>query len=82
MIEFFKKMLSASSEVSHKRVIVCVFALAILSFCYIGTFTKYIIPEFMFDALCYLVAAGMGLTLLDRWSLKSTQITNSNENPS
>jgi hypothetical protein len=68
MKEFFQKMLSASSDVSHKRVIVTLFAICILIFCFVATYTSKVIPEFMFDALCWIVAGGMGLTILDKFA--------------
>jgi len=66
IFDFLKKMVSTSSEVSHKRVIVIVFAIAIIAFCFIATYTTHIIPEFMFDALCLVVGGGMGLSVLDK----------------
>lgn len=66
MKEFFKKMVSASSDVSHKRVIVVFFAICIAIFCFIATYTSKVIPEFMFDALCLVVGGGMGLSVLDK----------------
>lgn len=68
MKKFINKMLSASSDVSHKRVIVVLFAICIVIFCFIATYTSKVIPEFMFDALCWIVAAGMGLTILDKFT--------------
>ncbi len=65
-------MLSASSDVSHKRVIVVLFAICIVIFCFIATYTSKVIPEFMFDALCWIVAAGMGLTILDKFTKQQT----------
>ena len=73
MKEFLKKMLSASADVSHKRVIVTLFALCIIIFCFIGTYTSKVIPEFMFDALCWIVAGGMGLTILDKFAKKKQE---------
>lgn len=72
MKKFINKMLSASSDVSHKRVIVVSFAICILIFCFIATYTSKVIPEFMFDALCWIVAAGMGLTILDKFTKQQT----------
>ena len=66
MKEFFKKMVSTSSDVSHKRVIVVFFAICIVIFCFIATYTSNVIPEFMFDALCLVVGGGMGLSVLDK----------------
>jgi hypothetical protein len=71
MKEFFIKMVSASSDVSHKRVIVVFFAFCIIAFCFIATYTSKVIPEFMFDALCLVVAGGMGLSVAEKFkSLK------------
>ena len=74
MKEFLKKMVSASGDVSHKRVIVVFFAFCLAIFCFIATYTGKVIPEFMFDALCLLVGSGMGLSVLDKFkSLKSKE---------
>ena len=80
MKEFFKKMLSASEDVSHKRVIVVLFAICIIIFCFIGTYTSKVIPEFMFDALCWLVGGGMGLTILDKFTKKKNGVKDGEEN--
>ena len=67
-------MVSASGDVSHKRVIVVFFAFCLAIFCFIATYTAKVIPEFMFDALCLLVGSGMGLSVLDKFkSLKSKE---------
>ena len=66
MKEFFKKMVSSSGDVSHKRVIVVFFAICIVIFCFIAIYTSKVIPEFMFDALCLVVGGGMGLSVLDK----------------
>ena len=67
-------MVSASGDVSHKRVIVVFFAFCLAIFCFIATYTGKVIPEFMFDALCLLVGSGMGLSVLDKFkSLKSKE---------
>jgi hypothetical protein len=73
MKEFLKKMLSASADVSHKRVIVTLFAICIVIFCFIAIYTSKVIPEFMFDALCWLVAGGMGLTIFDKFTQKKKE---------
>jgi hypothetical protein len=73
MKQFLKKMLSASSDVSHKRVIVTLFAICIIIFCFVATYASKVIPEFMFDALCWIVAGGMGLTILDKFAKKKEE---------
>lgn len=80
MKEFLKKMLSASEDVSHKRVIVTLFAICLVIFCFIAIYTSKVIPEFMFDALCWIVATGMGLTILDKFTKKKKQSTDGEEN--
>ena len=80
MKEFLKKMVSASNDVSHKRVIVTIFAICIVIFCFIGTYTSKVIPEFMFDALCWIVAGGMGLTILDKFAKIKNEKTDGEEN--
>jgi amino acid permease len=79
MKDFLKKMLGASTEVSHKRVIVVVFAICIVIFCFVGTYTSKVIPQFMFDALCWIVGGGMGLTILDKFT-KPKEETPSEQN--
>jgi hypothetical protein len=74
MKEFLKKMVSASGDVSHKRVIVVFFAFCIIVFCFRATYTSKVIPEFMIDALCLVVGGGLGLSVLDKIkSLKPKQ---------
>jgi hypothetical protein len=51
-------------------VIISFFAFCILFFCFVATYTSKVIPEFMFDALCWIVAGGMGLTILDKFAKK------------
>lgn len=70
MKEFLKKMMSVSEDVSHKRVIITAFAISILIFCFLATYTSNVIPEFMFESLCWIVAGGMGLTILDKFAKK------------
>jgi len=73
MKQFLLKMMSASADVSHKRVIVTLFAICIIIFCFIATYTSKVIPEFMFDGLCWIVAGGMGLTILDKFAKKKEE---------
>jgi hypothetical protein len=73
MKDFLLKMMSSSPDVSHKRVIVTIFAICIVIFCFIATYTSKIIPEFMFNSLCWIVAAGMGLTILDKFTQKKVE---------
>jgi len=72
MKEFFKKMLSGGDMegVSSKRVItLCAFVL--LSIGYIcNIFLDIPLKPFIYDGMLYLVAAGMGITALEKFSQK------------
>ena len=82
MKDFFKKMVSASSDISHKRVIVVFFAFCIIVFCFIATYTSKVIPEFMFYALCLVVAGGMGFSVAEKFkSLKPKESVASPQPP-
>ena len=72
MKEFFKKMLSSADggDVSSKRVITFS-AFILLSIAFISNvFMDIPIKEFIFDGMLYLVAAGMGITALEKFSNK------------
>jgi hypothetical protein len=81
MKKFIEKMLSASEDVSHKRVIVVLFAISILSFCYIATYTNHVIPEFMFDGLALISGGGMGLTAVESIFNRKKNKNNTDETP-
>lgn len=69
MKEFFKKMLSSNggSDVSSKRVITFV-AFILLSIAFLSNvFWDLPLHEFVFDGMLYLVAAGMGITALEKF---------------
>lgn len=72
MKEFFRKMLSGNggSDVSSKRVITFV-AFVLLSIAFISNiFFDIPIKAFIYDGMLYLVAAGMGITALEKFSKK------------
>lgn len=72
MKEFFKKMLSGNggSDVSSKRVITFA-SFILLSIAFVSNvFMDIPIKEFIYDGMLYLVAAGMGITALEKFSKK------------
>jgi len=72
MKEFFKKMLSSNggSDVSSKRVITFS-SFILLAIAFIASvFMDIPIKEFIFDGVLYLVAAGMGITALEKFNKK------------
>ena len=67
MIQFFKNLISGSSETSSKRFASLVTLAVVISLAYIATFrnSDHITPEFMFNALCLIVGGGLGLTAIE-----------------
>jgi hypothetical protein len=62
---WFGKLLSSNSAVSSKRVVSIFTLLNLITFCYIGAFTDYELPEYMFDALALISGGGLGLTVVE-----------------
>jgi hypothetical protein len=79
MKEWIKKLLSASKEVSSKRILTIFFSLNIIIFCYLDIFTSYELPIDMFDSVCLLVEIGMGATVIERFSNGDKSINNTKE---
>jgi len=79
MKEWIKKLLSASKEVSHKRILTLFFGLNVIIFCYIDIFTAYELSIGMFDSICLLIASGIGATVIERFSNGDKSINNTKE---
>jgi hypothetical protein len=72
MKDFIIKMLSDddSGNISSKRVITLLsFILVSIGYC-VNIFWDIPIKQFIFDGMLYLVAAGMGITALEKFSKK------------
>ena len=84
MKQFFKNLLSGTSDTSSKR-FASLLALAVLiSLAYIATYKdeKHITPEFMFDSLALIAGGGLGLTVIENVvKMKQQAKSNSNEAP-
>ena len=68
MLKWIKSMFSADGDVSFKRVGSALALLTCIIVAYVGTFTIYICPEFIFDGLLILSGAGMGFTAVENVS--------------
>ena len=68
MIKWVKSMFSADGDVSFKRVGSALALLTCIIVAYVGTFTIYVCPEFIFDGLLLLSGAGMGFTAVENVS--------------
>ena len=68
MLKWIKSMFSADGNVSFKRVGSALALLTCIIVAYVGTFTIYVCPEFVFDGLLLLSGAGMGFTAVENVS--------------
>lgn len=68
MLKWIKSMFSADGNVSFKRVGSALALLTCIIVAYVGTFTIYVCPEFIFDGLLLLSGAGMGFTAVENVS--------------
>ena len=59
------KMLSGDSGVSSKRVAGMLALVNIVLFCYLALFRDLVLPEFMFDAICFLCGGLLGITAVE-----------------
>ena len=67
MKEFFKSLISSKGEMSSKRLAALFTLVNVLILAYIATFHQpdKVTPTFMFDALCWIIAGGLGLASVD-----------------
>ena len=66
MKQFFLDLLNSNSTISSRRFIAIISFLAILVIAFIDLFTSNTISEFIFDALMWIVLAGMGFATSDK----------------
>ena len=59
------KLLSGDSGVSSKRVSGVLILLNIVVFCYLALFREMVLPEFMFEAICFLCGGLLGVTAIE-----------------
>ena len=64
-MKWLKSIFSNESDASSKRVASILALLVCINLSYIGTFTDYKCPEFMFDGLLILAGSGLGLTVIE-----------------
>lgn len=64
-MKWLKSVFSNEGDVSSKRVASILALLVCINLSYIGTFTDYKTPEYMFDGLLILAGGGLGLTVIE-----------------
>jgi hypothetical protein len=67
MGQFFKDLISSQNETSSKRFAAIVSLFSLIIFAFLATFKnkEFITPEFMYYCLASIVAAGLGLTVVE-----------------
>lgn len=64
-MNWFKSVFSNDKDASSKRVASILALLVCINLSYIGTFTEYKTPEYMYDGLLILAGGGFGLTVIE-----------------
>jgi len=64
-MKWLKSVFSNEGDASSKRVASIIALLVCINLSYIGTFTEYKTPEYMFDGLLLLAGGGLGLTVIE-----------------
>jgi hypothetical protein len=72
-MNWLKSLFSAEGDTSSKRVSAMLALIVCINLTYIGTFTEYKTPEYMFDALMLLAGGGLGLTVIESIFTKKKQ---------
>lgn len=81
-MKWVKSIFSNEGDASSKRVASIIALLVCINLSYIGTFTEYKCPEYMYDGLLILAGSGLGLTVIESifGKKKSNDTTNQDTN--
>ena len=78
-MKWLKSVFSNEGDASSKRVASIIALLVCINLSYIGTFTEYKCPEYMYDGLLILAGSGLGLTVIESIFAKKKSDDTTNE---
>jgi hypothetical protein len=78
-MNWLKSVFSNDKDASSKRVASILALVVCINLSYIGTFTEYKTPEYMFDGLLILAGGGLGLTVIESIFTKKKSNDTTNE---
>jgi len=78
-MNWLKSVFSNDKDASSKRVASILALIVCINLSYIGTFTEYKTPEYMFDGLLILAGGGLGLTVIESIFTKKKPNDSANE---
>lgn len=81
MKEWFRHLISYSTKVSSKRVTAIFIVINLIALSYVATFTSFVTPQFMFDALAILAGGVLGSTVVEAFTNKNN-VTKTNQSDS
>lgn len=76
MKEWFKHLVSYSQKVSSKRVTAIFIVINLIVLAYVGTFTIYVAPQFMYDALAIVAGGVLSTTVVEAFTNKTNEAKN------
>jgi len=83
MKNWINNLFSYSKSVSSKRVTAIFIVINLIALAYVGTFTSYVAPQFMYDALAIVAGGVLSTTVVEAFTKKSNGKTeNSSEDNS
>lgn len=79
MKNWINNLFSYSKSVSSKRVTAIFIVINLIALAYVGTFTSYVAPQFMYDALAIVAGGVLSTTVVEAFTNKTNDAKNTSE---
>jgi hypothetical protein len=79
MKKWINNLFSYSKSVSSKRVTAIFIVINLIALAYVGTFTSYVAPQFMYDALAIVAGGVLSTTVVEAFTNKTNVTKNTSE---